>query len=153
MAAVAETDVRFMRRALEEAGSAYRDGEVPVGAVLVVGGEVIAAAHNRKESVFDPTGHAEIVAIREGCLGNGNWRLTEATLYVTKEPCVMCAGAMVNTRLGRLVYGCRDAKGGAVESLYQLLSDRRLNHQVEITSGVLEEECASLLKKFFRERR
>ena len=142
-----------MRQALAEAEAAYAGGEVPVGAVLVMGGEIIARAHNTREADFDPTGHAEVMAVREGCRRLGNWRLTDATLYVTKEPCVMCAGTMVNARLGRLVYGCGDTKGGAVNSLYRLLSDKRLNHQVGITSGVLEEECAALLRSFFRERR
>ncbi|MGC2063445.1 MAG: tRNA adenosine(34) deaminase TadA, partial [Thermodesulfovibrionales bacterium] len=128
-------------------------GEVPVGAVLVVDAQVIASTHNNRETSFDPTGHAEIMAIREGAQKLGRWRLSDATLYVTKEPCPMCAGAMVNARLGRLVYGCGDVKGGAVANLYHLLSDNRLNHQVEIVSGVLEDECAQQLKSFFSERR
>jgi tRNA(adenine34) deaminase len=132
---------------------AFGEGEVPVGAVLVVDGQVIAATHNNRETSFDPAGHAEIMAIREGAQKLGRWRLSDATLYVTKEPCPMCAGAMVNARLGRLVYGCGDIKGGAVANLYHLLSDNRLNHQVEIESGVLEDECAQLLKSFFSERR
>jgi tRNA(adenine34) deaminase len=146
-------DVRFMRMALEEAGVAFREGEVPVGAVLVKDDQVIASAHNCRESSHDPTGHAEILAIRLGAQKCGNWRLADATLYVTKEPCIMCAGAMVNARLGRLVYGCRDEKGGAVDSLYSLLSDKRLNHQVGVFSGVLGEECAEILKRFFQGRR
>jgi tRNA(adenine34) deaminase len=146
-------DMDFMRLAIEEAQKAFAEGEVPVGAVLVIGGEVIAKAHNTRESSFDPTAHAETIAMREAAMKIKNWRLTDATLYATKEPCVMCAGVMINSRLGRLVYGCGDAKGGAVESLYRLLSDKRLNHQVEVVSGVLEEECAELLKKFFQARR
>ena len=142
-----------MRLALGEALLAFDEGEVPVGAVLVKRGNIIATARNNRESSNDPTGHAEIIALRQGTGGSDRWRLTEATLYVTKEPCIMCAGAMVNARLGRLVYGCRDEKGGAVDSLYSLLSDKRLNHQVEIISGVLGEECAEILKKFFRKRR
>ena len=148
-----ETDIYFMRMAIEEAALAFREGEVPVGAVLVKDGSVAARSHNCRESSHDPTGHAEILVIRSGAGGNDRWRLTDATLYVTKEPCVMCAGAMVNARLGRLVYGCRDEKGGAVHSLYNLLSDKRLNHQVEVVSGILEKECAEILKRFFRERR
>jgi tRNA(adenine34) deaminase len=148
-----EADIRFMRAALEEAHTAFAEGEVPVGSVLVVGDRVIAKAHNVKELSHDPTGHAELLALKSGAGKTGNWRLSDATLYVTKEPCIMCAGAMVNARLGRLVYGCRDEKGGAVNSLYSLLSDGRLNHQVEVTSGVLEEECAEILKRFFREKR
>jgi tRNA(adenine34) deaminase len=138
-----------MRLALKEAEEAFNEGEVPVGAVLVVHDEIVAAAHNSRESTFDPTNHAEISVLREAAGKIKNWRLTDATLYVTKEPCIMCAGAMVNARLGRLVYGCYDSKGGAVKSLYKLLSDIRLNHQVEVVSGVLEEECADLLKRFF----
>ncbi len=142
-----------MRAALSEAEAAYAEGEVPVGAILVSGGRVIARAHNVKEASGDPTGHAELLALRAGAREIGNWRLSDATLYATKEPCIMCAGAMVNARLGKLVYGCNDEKGGAVESLYALLSDRRLNHQVVVVSGILEDECAEILKRFFREKR
>ncbi len=148
-----ENDIYFMRLALEEAKLAFIEGEVPVGAVLVKGGNIIMKTHNSRETSKDPTGHAEILALRFGTNKNSSWRLTNATLYVTKEPCIMCAGAMVNARLGRLVYGCRDEKGGAVDSLYKLLSDRRLNHQVVVVSGVLEDECAEILKRFFQERR
>ena len=148
-----ETDIFFMKTALEEALIAFNEGEVPVGAVLVKDGKIIAKSHNCRESSHDPTGHAEILALRSGAGGDSRWRLTDATLYVTMEPCAMCAGAMVNSRLGRLVYGCRDEKGGAVDSLYTLLSDTRLNHQAEVLAGVLAEECAELLKRFFRERR
>ncbi len=142
-----------MRLALREAEAAFAEEEVPVGAVLVVDGEVIVSTRNNRETSFDPTGHAEIVAIREAAHKLQRWRLSDATLYVTKEPCPMCAGAMVNARLGKLVYGCGDVKGGAVANLYHLLSDSRLNHQVEVVSGVLEEECAQLLKRFFAIRR
>jgi len=148
-----EDDIRFMRLALEEAGLAFSEGEVPVGAVLAVEGEIITKAHNQRERLNDPSAHAEVVALREGAGIIGSWRLSDATLYVTKEPCIMCAGTMVNARLGRLVYGCRDSKGGAVESLYSILSDARLNHQVEVVSGVLGEECAGILKMFFQDRR
>ncbi len=148
-----ENDIYFMRLALEEANLAFNEGEVPVGAVLVINDGIIAKKHNCRETSNDPTGHAEILALKSGAREIENWRLAEATLYVTKEPCVMCSGAMVNSRLGRLVYGCRDEKGGAVDSLYALLSDKRLNHQVEVISGVLAEECAELLKRFFQERR
>jgi tRNA(adenine34) deaminase len=150
---IAENDTLFMRLALEEAEAAFQADEVPVGAVVVQGDAVIARAHNSRESSHDPTGHAELLALRIAAWKLRNWRLSEATLYVTKEPCIMCAGVMINARLGRLVFGCRDTKGGAVDSLYSILSDKRLNHQVEVLSGVLEEECAALLKKFFRERR
>ena len=148
-----ETDIYFMRLALEEAKLAFQEGDVPVGAVLVENGKIISKTHNCREASNDPTGHAEILALKNGANKLGNWRLTDATLYVTKEPCIMCAGAMVNARLGRLVYGCRDEKGGAVDSLFNLLSDKRLNHQVEVVSGVLEDECAEILKRFFQERR
>ena len=142
-----------MKVALKEAHIAFAEGEVPVGSVLVIDDTVIAKAHNNKECLQDPTGHAELLALKSGACEIGNWRLTDATLYVTKEPCIMCAGAMVNARLRRLVYGCRDEKGGAVDSLYTLLSDKRLNHQVDVVSGVLEEECAEILTRFFREKR
>jgi len=150
---VSENDIYFMRLALEEAEAAFDADEVPVGAVIVQGDTVIARTHNRRESSNDPTGHAELLALRVAAQKVQRWRLSEATLYVTKEPCIMCAGAMVNARLGRLVYGCRDEKGGAVDSLYKLLSDKRLNHQVEVVSGVLGDECAEILKRFFQERR
>jgi len=150
---VTENDTFFMRLALEEAEAAFHADEVPVGAVIVQGDAIIARTHNSRESSNDPTGHAELLALRIAAWKRRNWRLSEATLYVTKEPCIMCAGTMINARLGRLVYGCRDTKGGAVDSLYAILSDKRLNHQVEVVSGVLEEECAEILKKFFRERR
>jgi tRNA(adenine34) deaminase len=148
-----ETDIYFMRLALEEAKVAFQEGEVPVGAVIVKNSKVIARAHNSRETSKDPTGHAEILVLRSGTHENASWRLADATLYVTKEPCIMCAGAMLNARLGTLVYGCRDNKGGAVNSLYNLLSDKRLNHQVEVISGVLEDECAEILQRFFKSRR
>jgi tRNA(adenine34) deaminase len=153
MMILTENDFNFMRIAIEEAEIAYEKGDVPVGAVLVQNNVVIARAHNCRESCNDPTGHAETIALRFGAHKKSTWRLTHATLYVTKEPCIMCAGAMINARLGHLVYGCRDEKGGAVESLYRILSDERLNHKVEVVSGVLQEECAGMLKKFFQERR
>ena len=142
-----------MKLALKEAERAFLKGEVPVGAVLVTDNNVIARKCNSRESSNDPTGHAEILALRSGARKSGRWRLTDSTLYVTKEPCVMCAGAMLNARLGRLVYGCRDEKGGAVNSLYNILTDKRLNHRVEIVSGVLEHDGAEILKKFFHAKR
>lgn len=147
------SDEYFIREALKEAEKAYRKGEIPVGAVIVVDCNIIARAHNQKETTFDPTSHAEILAIREAARIIGAWRLINATLYVTKEPCIMCSGAIVNARIKRLVYGCDDPKGGAVVSLYKILQDDRLNHQVEITRGVLEEECREILKRFFQELR
>ncbi|UCH46321.1 MAG: tRNA adenosine(34) deaminase TadA [Nitrospiraceae bacterium] len=146
-------DEYFMRCALEEAEAASREDEVPVGACLVLDNKVIASARNSKEASNDPTAHAELIAIREGALALNSWRLMNATLYVTKEPCVMCAGAMVNARLGRLVYGCRDIRFGAVHSQYQLLTHTALNHEVRVVSGVLEHECGEILKKFFKMRR
>ncbi|MDA8388108.1 MAG: tRNA adenosine(34) deaminase TadA [Nitrospiraceae bacterium] len=151
--ALDDDDIRFMRMALEEAGKALMEGEVPVGAVLVAGGAVIAGAHNRRENENDPTAHAEILALREGAKKLGSWRLSGATLYVTKEPCPMCAGAMVNARLGGLVYGCPDAKGGAAGSLFNIVRDDRLNHRLRVAAGALGEECAGLLRKFFEGKR
>ncbi|MBI5198426.1 MAG: nucleoside deaminase [Nitrospirae bacterium] len=148
-----EKDIFFMRIVLEEAMIAFNKGEVPVGAVLVANGEIISRAHNMKESLSDPTAHAEIIAIKEASSKLKNWRLEDATLYVTKEPCIMCAGALLNMRAFRLVFGCKDEKGGAVESLYSVLSDRRLNHQIEVTSGVLEKECRDILREFFKNLR
>ncbi len=147
------SDELFMQCAMKEAVSAFDKGEVPVGAVLVIDGQVIASSHNNKETTGDPTSHAELLVVREGSIKTGDWRLYEATLYVTKEPCVMCAGAMINARLGRLVYGCRDDRFGAVNSCHQILHDPGLNHQVRVVSGVLEEQCAGILKKFFEMRR
>jgi len=148
-----DADEYFMKMALAESILAYKYGEVPVGAVLVKDNKVIARAHNQKETLKDPTGHAEIIVLKDGSKEEDSWRLTDLTLYVTKEPCIMCAGAMVNARLGRLVYGCRDEKGGAVDSLFRLLSDKRLNHQVRVERGVLGEECSEILKRFFQNRR
>ena len=142
-----------MRLALKEASLAFQIGEVPVGAVVVKDGKVISSSHNLREISKDPSAHAEIVAIRDATKISDSWRLTGLTLYVTKEPCIMCAGALVNSRITRLVYGCRDEKAGGVDSLYQILNDKRLNHQVEVVSGVLDAECADILRSFFKERR
>lgn len=142
-----------MRLALKEASLAFQMGEVPVGALLVKDGEVISSSHNLRESLKDPSAHAEILALRDATKISDSWRLSGSTLYVTKEPCIMCSGALVNARIERLVYGCRDEKAGGVDSLYRIVSDERLNHRVEVVSGVLEEECAGILRKFFRERR
>jgi tRNA(adenine34) deaminase len=142
-----------MNEAIKEALKAYEKGEIPVGAVVVINGQIVSRAHNIKETTNDPTSHAEILAIREAGRALGAWRLTEATIYVTKEPCIMCSGAIVNARIKRLVYGCDDKKGGGALSLYKIVQDSRLNHQVEVKRGVLEEECSLLLKKFFKELR
>ena len=142
-----------MRIALEEARKAGEEGEVPIGAILVSEGEVIGRGRNRPIALSDPTAHAEIQALREGGRRVGNYRLPGSTLYVTLEPCIMCAGAILQARVGRLVFGNADPKGGAVSSLYSLLEDSRLNHRVEVTSGVLQAECRELLRRFFHERR
>jgi tRNA(Arg) A34 adenosine deaminase TadA len=146
-------DAQFMRIAIEEAKRAGEEGEVPIGAVLVSGGEVIGRGRNRPVALSDPTAHAEIQALRQGAARRGNYRLPGSTLYVTVEPCVMCAGAALQARLGRLVFGTEDPKSGAVSSLFSLLADPRLNHRVEVDSGVLREECRELLQRFFQERR
>jgi tRNA(adenine34) deaminase len=148
-----EQDIHFMRLALKEASLAFLKGEVPVGAILAKDGKVISSSHNLREISKDPSAHAEILAIRDATKISDSWRLSGVTLYVTKEPCIMCAGALVNSRIARLVYGCRDEKAGGVDSLYRILNDKRLNHQVEVASGVLEDECAGILKRFFQERR
>ena len=148
-----DVELAFMRRALEEAATAAGRGEVPVGAVVVVRGEAIAIAHNERETANDPTAHAEVVALRRAAAALGSWRLTDADLYVTMEPCPMCAGAMVNARIRRVYYGCHDPKAGAARSLYQLLDDRRLNHRVDVVPGVLGSEAADLLRAFFERLR
>lgn len=146
-------DEDFMRLALEEAKRALAQGDVPVGAVLVKDDEVIATGCNERETTGDPTAHAEVIALRAGSRAIGNWRLDGTTLFVTLEPCPMCAGAIVHARIPRLVYGPQDPRAGAAYSLYNIVQDPRLNHQVEITTGVLEEECAGLLRSFFEEKR
>ena len=142
-----------MRQALELAREAERAGEVPVGAVLVAGEQVIARGWNRTITDCDPTAHAEMVALREAAKALGNYRLGDVTLYVTIEPCAMCAGAIVQARVARLVYGADDPKGGAVRSCFNVLDNPRLNHRVEVTSGMLADECAALLQTFFSARR
>ena len=138
-----------MRSALAAARHAAGMGEVPVGAVVVVRGEVVAVAHNQRETRNDPTAHAEIVALRAAAAALDGWRLVDADLYVSMEPCPMCAGAIVNARVRRLIYGCDDPKAGAVRTLYRLLDDPRLNHRVEVLAGVLADESSTLLKSFF----
>jgi tRNA(adenine34) deaminase len=146
-------DAEFMRLALEEAERAKSAGEVPVGAVMVKDGHVIASAHNRNILEFDPSAHAEVACLREAGKRLKNHRLTGCTLFVTIEPCAMCAGALVHARIDRLVYGASDPKAGAVHSVMQVLDHPALNHRVEVTSGVLAEECSRMLQEFFRERR
>jgi tRNA(adenine34) deaminase len=144
----------FMRLALREAARAGRAGEVPVGAILVnAGGEVVARAHNRPVAASDPTAHAEVVALRRAARRLGNYRLPGTILYVTVEPCSMCAGALVHARVARVVFGAADPKGGAARTLYRILDDPRLNHRAEVVGGVLEDECREIIRRFFRERR
>jgi len=147
------TDTEGIRLALEDAERAVAGGDVPVGAVLAAGGEVIARAGNRRERDSDPTAHAEILALRDAAARAGTWNLSDTTMYVTLEPCVMCAGALVNARVARLVYGCDDPKAGAARTLYRICEDARLNHRLAVQGGVLADECAALLKRFFAERR
>jgi tRNA(adenine34) deaminase len=147
-------DEALMREALVEARVAAARGEVPVGAVIVdASSTVIARAHNLRETLEDPTAHAELLALRWAAMDQGSWRLEGHTLYVTLEPCPMCAGALVNARVPRVVWGCDDPKAGAVTSLYNIGVDPRLNHRFEITSGVLADECADELRRFFRKLR
>ncbi|HEY0519591.1 MAG TPA: tRNA adenosine(34) deaminase TadA [Ilumatobacteraceae bacterium] len=147
------TDEDAMRVALAEAAAATVHDDVPVGAVVVRDGVVIAARHNERELRGDPTAHAEVLAIRDAAHIVGHWRLLDCTLYVTLEPCVMCAGALVNARIGRVVFGATDPKAGAVVSLYEVCSDPRLNHRPPVTSGVLEHAAGSQLRSFFASRR
>jgi len=146
-------DIAFMQEALEEARSAATAGEVPVGAVLTLDGRIIARSGNRTIRDCDPTAHAEIMVLRKAARIVENYRLAGTTLYVTIEPCSMCAGAMIQARIPRLVYGADDPKGGAARSCFQVLSNSQLNHQVEITAGVLAAECAAVIQSFFAERR
>jgi len=148
-----ERDEYFMRQALRLAEAAFEDEEVPVGAIVVREGKVIGKGYNQRRLLKDPTAHAEILAITAAASAVDDWRLSECTLYVTLEPCTMCAGAIVLARIDRVVYGATDPKAGAVHSLYEILSDSRLNHQSEVVPGVLAEECGSLLTEFFRQQR
>jgi len=142
-----------MRLALAEARDALEHDDVPVGAVAVCGTQVVGRAHNQRELLRDPTAHAEMLALTQAAAALERWRLTGVTLYVTLEPCAMCAGALVLARIDRLVYGARDPKAGAVESLYRLLADERLNHRVPSEGGLLADECGALLTEFFRKKR
>lgn len=146
-------DNYYMGLALLEARQAYSLGEIPIGAVLVVDDEVVASAHNMRETWHDATAHAEVIVIREACQRLGRWRLTGATIYVTIEPCPMCAGALVMSRVDRLVYGSSDYKAGAVESIFNVVQHDALNHRLAVTAGVRAQECSALMKDFFRERR
>lgn len=145
-----DIDLTYMRLAIEEAKKAETLGEVPIGAVIVHKDEIIARGYNLRESTQNATTHAELSAIQDACKALGSWRLEETTLYVTLEPCPMCAGAILQSRIPRVVYGARDPKGGCVHSLYELLNDPRFNHEADVTEGILGAECGQLLTDFFR---
>ncbi|HEX6961871.1 MAG TPA: tRNA adenosine(34) deaminase TadA [Lacipirellula sp.] len=146
-------DAYYMRLALEQAEAAAAAEEAPIGAVIVRDGQVLASARNEREALRDPTAHAEMIAITQAAAAIGNWRLESCTLYVTLEPCPMCAGAIVQARIPRVVYGAVDPKAGAVRSLYRLLEDPRLNHRCEVVEGVLAEACGQVLSEFFKRKR
>ena len=146
-------DQRYMQIAIEQAGIAEENGDVPIGAVIVYQNQIIGKAYNQREQLKDPTAHAEIIALTQAAAFLESWRLHHCTIYVTLEPCPMCAGALVLARIERLVYGCDDPKTGAIKSLYNIVTDERLNHIIDVTSGVLAEECGRLLQHFFRRRR
>jgi tRNA(adenine34) deaminase len=143
----------FMGLCLEEAALAASRGEVPVGALVVSAGVILGRGYNLRETTGDPTAHAEVIALREAARTVGHWRLLETTLYVTLEPCAMCAGALVNARVRTLVYGCADPKAGAVSSLFRVPTDARLNHRLDVVAGIRADECAETLRSFFRRRR
>ena len=153
MTAEMQDDERFMRAAIGEAQTAFDEGEVPVGAVIVRGGRIVGRGHNQREKLHDPTAHGEMIALTAAASAVGSWRLDDCTIYVTLEPCAMCAGALVLSRIQRLVYGPADPKAGACESLYSIPTDERLNHRVDITAGVLAGEGARLLREFFAHQR
>jgi len=146
-------DQRFMKVAIEQAKIAEENGDVPIGAVIVYQDQIIAKAYNQREQLADPTAHAEIIALTQAAAARQNWHLNGCTMYVTLEPCPMCAGALVLSRMDRLVYGCNDPKTGACGSLYNIVDDERLNHKLQVTSGILEQECTQLLQNFFDKRR
>lgn len=150
---IMDKDEKFMKLALAEAHKAMARGEVPVGAVIVLDGRVIARAHNSPVSLNDPSAHAEILALRKAAKKLGNYRLAGAEMYVTLEPCVMCAGAIVHARVRRVVFGAADPKGGAVVSLFRMMEDKRLNHSVQVDRGIMEDACSEILSRFFREKR
>ena len=148
-----KSDKELMQMAIEQAQIAEENGDVPIGAIIVYENQIIGKAYNQREQLQDPTAHAEIIALTQAAAFLESWRLHGCTMYVTLEPCTMCAGALVLARIDRLVYGCYDPKTGAVKSLYNIVSDQRLNHIIAVTSGVLAEECSGLLQQFFRRRR
>ncbi len=146
-------DETYMRLCLREAERALAENEVPVGAVIVHQTQIIAAAHNQREQLHDPTAHAEMIAITQAAEALGSWRLEDCTLYVSLEPCIMCAGAILQARIPRVVYGATDPKAGGVDTLYRLLNDARLNHRCETRGGILAAPCGEILTQFFREQR
>jgi tRNA(adenine34) deaminase len=146
-------DKHFMKLAIQQAQIAEENADVPIGALVVHKGNIIGRAYNQREQLQDPTAHAEIIALTQAAAALENWHLNGCTIYVTLEPCPMCAGALVLARMDRLVYGCDDPKAGACKSLYNIVQDKRLNHRLQVTSGVLAAECTSLLRNFFRRRR
>jgi len=148
-----DADERYMRMAIEAAKIAEENGDVPIGAVIVHNNQIIGKAYNQREQLKDPTAHAEIIALTQAASFLESWRLNGCTMYVTLEPCPMCAGALVLARIDKLVYGCDDPKTGAVKSLYNIVQDDRLNHRLEVTSGVLADECSQVLLEFFAKRR
>jgi len=148
-----DQDLQFMAAAVAEARRAEAEGEVPVGAIAVAGGQIVGSGHNQPIGLNDPTAHAEILAIRSAAPQLKTYRLADVSIYVTLEPCVMCVGAMVNARIARVIYGARDEKGGALGSAYDIGRDGRLNHRFEVIAGVMERQCAEIMREFFRARR
>jgi tRNA(adenine34) deaminase len=148
-----EQDQQFMQSAIEQARIAEENGDVPIGAVIVKDNQIIAKGYNQRHQLQDPTAHAEILALTSASAGLESWRLHGCTIYVTLEPCSMCAGALVLARIDRLVYGCDDPKAGACKSLYNIVQDERLNHNIETTSGIMADDCSQLLQEFFQRRR
>jgi len=148
-----DKDNDFMKLAIQQAYIAEENGDVPIGSVIVYKNQIIGKAYNQREQLKDPTAHAEIIALTQAAAFMENWHLNGCTIYVTLEPCPMCAGALVLSRMDRLVYGCDDPKTGACKSLYNIVQDERLNHRLEVTSGVLADECSKLLQDFFQKRR
>lgn len=148
-----EDDKRYMKTAIEQAKIAEENGDVPIGAVIVYKNQIIGKAYNQREQLNDPTAHAEIIALTQAAAFMESWHLNGCTMYVTLEPCPMCAGALVLSRMDRLVFGCDDPKTGACKSLYNIVQDERLNHRLEVTSGILAEDCSKLLHDFFQRRR
>ncbi|MDD5328309.1 MAG: tRNA adenosine(34) deaminase TadA [Phycisphaerae bacterium] len=148
-----DKDEFYMQAAIDQAKIAEENGDVPIGAIIVHNNQIIAKAYNQREQLQDPTAHAEIIALTQAAAALENWHLNDCTMYVTLEPCPMCAGALVLARMKKLVYGCDDPKTGAVKSLYNIVTDGRLNHRLEVTEGVLADECSKLLQGFFQKRR